>query len=90
MTNDELIAKIAEATGQKKIDIQKALEVMIETITQTVKKDGKVNVTGLGIFKLKDKKARVGRNPKTGETVQVPARKAPKFLPSKYFKETVN
>ncbi len=90
MTNDELIAKVAEATGQKKIDIQKAMDVMIETITQTVKTNGKVNITGLGIFKLKDKKARVGRNPKTGETVQVPARKAPKFLPSKNFKEIVN
>lgn len=90
MTNDELIAKVAEATGQKKIDIQKAMDVMIQTITQTVKSDGKVNITGLGIFKLKDKKARIGRNPKTGETVQVPARKAPKFLPSKNFKEIVN
>ena len=89
MTKDELVAKVAEATGQKKVDIQKALDVMISTITQTVKQDGKVNLTGLGIFKLKNKKARVGRNPKTGETVQVPAKKAPKFLASKNFKEAV-
>jgi DNA-binding protein HU-beta len=89
MTKDELVAKVAEATGQKKIDIQKALDVMIETITQTVKGNGKVNITGLGIFKLRDKKARVARNPKTGETVHVPAKKAPKFLASKNFKEAV-
>ena len=89
MTKDELVAKVSEATGQKKVDIQKAMDVMIETITSTVKANGKVNITGLGIFKLKDKKARVARNPKTGETVQVPAKKAPKFLASKNFKEAV-
>jgi nucleoid DNA-binding protein len=89
MTKDELVAKVAEATGSKKVDIQKALDVMIQTIIETIKKNDKVNITGLGIFKLKDKAARVARNPKTGETVQVPAKKAPKFLPSKNFKEAV-
>jgi DNA-binding protein HU-beta len=54
-----------------------------------VKSGDKVNITGLGIFKLKDKKARMARNPKTGEAIHVPAKKAPKFLPSKHFKEAV-
>jgi len=89
MTKDELVAKVSETTGLKKVDLQRALESMIDTIVQTVKANGKVNITGLGIFKLKDRKARVARNPKTGEQVQVPAKKAPKFLPAKHFKEMV-
>jgi DNA-binding protein HU-beta len=89
MTKDELVAKVAEATGIKKIDLQKALDVMINTIIETIKTGDKVNITGLGIFKIKDKKARLARNPKTGESIQVPAKKAPKFLPSKNFKEAV-
>lgn len=89
MTKDELVAKVAEATGSKKVDIQKYLDVAIETIIGAIKKNEKVNITGLGIFKLVDKKARIARNPKTGETVHVPARKAPKFLASKNFKEAV-
>jgi nucleoid DNA-binding protein len=89
MTKDELVAKVAESTGIKKIDIQKALETTIQTIIETIKTGDKVNITGLGIFKVKDKKARLARNPKTGESVQVPAKKAPKFLPSKNFKEAV-
>ncbi len=89
MTKDELVAKVAESTGIKKIDIHKALDAVINTIIQTIKAGEKVNITGLGIFKLKDKKARLARNPKTGESVQVPAKRAPKFLASKNFKETV-
>jgi DNA-binding protein HU-beta len=89
MTKDELVAKVAENAGIKKVDLQKALDVIIHTIIETIKTGDKVNITGLGIFKLKDKKARLARNPKTGESIQVPAKRAPKFLPSKNFKEAV-
>jgi len=89
MTKDELVAKVSETTGIKKVDIHKALEAVINTIVEKIKAGEKVNITGLGIFKLKDKKARLARNPKTGESIQVPAKKAPKFLPSKNFKEAV-
>ena len=89
MTKDELVAKVSEATGVKKTDLQKALDVIIQTIIETIKTGEKVNITGLGIFKIKDKKARLARNPKTGASVQVPAKRAPKFLPSKNFKEAV-
>ncbi len=87
MTKDELVAKVAESTGIKKTDINKSLDAIIHTIIETVKAGEKVNITGLGIFKLKDKKARLARNPKTGESIQVPAKRAPKFLASKNFKE---
>ena len=89
MTKDELVAKVSESTGVKKVDLQKALESIIQTIIETIKTGDKVNITGLGIFKLKDKKARMARNPKTGESISVPAKKAPKFLPAKNFKEAV-
>ena len=89
MTKDELVAKVSEKTGIKKVDIHKTLDTVINTIIETIKAGEKVNITGLGIFKLKDKKARLARNPKTGESIQVPAKKAPKFLPSKNFKEAV-
>jgi DNA-binding protein HU-beta len=90
MTKDELVAKISEQAGLKKGDVQKALDSMIETIVATIKLGEKVNITNLGIFKMRDKKARVARNPKTGESIQVPAKKAPKFIPSKHLKEAVN
>jgi DNA-binding protein HU-beta len=56
----------------------------------TIKLGEKVNITNLGIFKIREKKARVARNPKTGESIQVPAKKAPKFIASKHLKEAVN
>jgi len=90
MTKDELVAKVAEQSGLKKADVQKTLDSMIETIITTIKAGEKVNITNLGIFKVKDKNARVARNPKTGESIQVPAKKAPKFVPSKNLKEAVN
>jgi DNA-binding protein HU-beta len=90
MTKDELVAKVAEQTTLKKTDVQKTLDSMIETIIHTIKAGEKVNITNLGIFKMREKKARVARNPKTGETIQVPAKNAPKFIPSKHLKEAVN
>ncbi len=90
MTKDELVAKVAEQSGLKKADVQKTLDSMIETIIKTIKLGEKVNITNLGIFKVKEKNARIARNPKTGESIQVPAKKAPKFVPSKNLKEAVN
>lgn len=89
MTKDELVAKVSETTGIKKVDIHKTLDSIIHTIIETIKAGEKVNITGLGIFKLRDKKARLARNPKTGESIQVPAKKTPKFIPSKNLKEAV-
>jgi DNA-binding protein HU-beta len=90
MTKDELVAKVAEQSGLKKADVQKTMDSMIETIITTIKMGEKVNITNLGIFKVKEKNARMARNPKTGESIQVPAKKAPKFVPSKNLKEAVN
>jgi nucleoid DNA-binding protein len=89
MTKDELVAKVAEQTTLKKTDVQKTLDSMIETIIHTIQGGEKVNITNL-VFSRCGRRGRVARNPKTGETIQVPAKNAPKFIPSKHLKEAVN
>jgi len=89
MTKVELIDKVAEGLGLPKREIEKMLEKLISTIQNALKAGQKVSVAGLGTFVVKEKKARVARNPKTGESVQVPAKRAPKFRPGKELKEIV-
>jgi len=90
MNRNELIEKVAETAGLSKKDTDKILDTIIETIMKTVKNGDKVAIGGLGTFVVVEKKARTARNPKTGEAIQVAAKKAPKFKPGKEFKEFVN
>jgi nucleoid DNA-binding protein len=85
----QLIQMLADKTGQSKKDAGVYLESFVETITGLLKKGEKINITGLGIFKVADRKAREGRNPRTGETIQIPASKKLRFTPSKVMKEAV-
>ncbi len=85
----QLIQMLADKTGQAKKDAAMQLESFVETITGLLKKGEKINITGLGIFKVADRKAREGRNPRTGETIQIPASKKLRFTPSKVMKEAV-
>ncbi len=89
MTKVELIDKVAEGLGLPKREIEKMLEKLISTIQNALKAGQKVSVAGLGTFVIKEKKARIARNPKTGEQVQVQAKRAPKFRPGKELKEIV-
>jgi DNA-binding protein HU-beta len=89
MTKVELIDKVAEGLGLPKREIEKMLEKLISTIQNSLKSGQKVSVAGLGTFVVTEKKARLARNPKTGESVQVPAKRAPKFRPGKELKEIV-
>jgi DNA-binding protein HU-beta len=89
MTKVELIDKVAEGLGLPKREIEKMLEKLISTIQNALKEGKKVSVAGLGTFVVKEKKARLARNPKTGETVHVAAKRAPKFRPGKELKEIV-
>jgi DNA-binding protein HU-beta len=89
MTKVELIDKVAEGLGLPKREIEKMLEKLISTIQNALKAGQKVSVAGLGTFVVKEKKARTARNPKTGESVQVAAKKAPKFRPGKELKEII-
>lgn len=85
----QLIQMLADKTGASKKDAATALEALVETMTTLLRKGEKINITGLGIFKVADRKAREGRNPRTGETIQIKASKKLRFTASKVLKEAV-
>jgi DNA-binding protein HU-beta len=87
MNKDELITAIAAKTGFNKKSAQEALDAVLETIMDVVRDGDKVAIGGFGTFLLIERKARKARNPRTGEVIEVPVRKEPKFLPGKQFKE---
>jgi len=89
MNKQAIIDAVHEAIGGTKASAEKAVEVMIDSIISTMKKGGEVSIAGLGIFAAKARKARTARNPRTGETVQVPAMKVPKFKPAKALKDAI-
>ena len=89
MTKVELIEQVTGKTGLAKKEVEGFLETAIATIQNALKTGGKVSLMGLGTFVVTDKKARIGRNPKTGAQVQIPAKKAVKFKPGKELKEVI-
>ena len=90
MTKVELVEKVAKDTGMTKADAERAFKSVIDGITKTVKKGQKVTIVGFGTFSLVKRKARNGRNPRTGEVLKIAARKSPKFTAGKTFKDAVN
>ena len=90
MKKAELVEAIAEKAGLTKADATRALEATFEVITKALKKGEKVPVAGFGTFNVSKRKAREGRNPQTGETVKIPARKAVSFKAGTALKEAVN
>ena len=89
MTKAQLVAKLAEGTGVGRKQVDEVLSTMIDTVVKTVKKGESVKIPGLGIFRLRKMKARMGRNPQTGEPIKIPARKKVGFSVAKTFKDTV-
>ena len=89
MTKAELVSKLADGTGASRRQVDDILSSMIDTVVKTVKKGESVKIPGLGIFRLRKMKARMGRNPQTGEAINIPARKKVGFSVAKTFKETV-
>ena len=89
MTKSELLGNLAEQTGLKKKDVDNVMQALRSTIYKTLKKEYKIKLDGLGVFQLKDRKARMARNPRTGEMVSVPAKKVVKFRVLKDLKEAV-
>jgi DNA-binding protein HU-beta len=90
MNKSELIDAVADDSGLAKADVQRTLDSLLDTITQSVKRGEKVSLTGFGNFELRERGARTGRNPQTGEEMHVPASKSPAFKPGKAFKDAVN
>jgi DNA-binding protein HU-beta len=89
MNKGELVCKIAEKSGLSKKDSEKALAATLESITEAMKADDKVQLVGFGVFEVKKRAARVGRNPKTKEEIQIPAANVPQFKAGKALKDAV-
>ena len=90
MNKTELIAAMAEQASLTKKDAEKALAAFTDVVAEELKKGGKIQLVGFGTFEVSERAAREGRNPQTGETMQIAAAKAPKFKAGKALKDEVN
>ena len=89
MNKAELIEEASGETGLTKKETGNVVDALTETITNTLSKGEKVTLVGFGTFQVMERKARTGRNPQTGQTIQIPAKKVPKFRPGKSLREAV-
>ena len=89
MNKTDLIAAAAEKSGIAKKDAERVVNALLDTVTTCLVNGEKVQLSGFGIFETKEREARVGRNPRTKEQVQIPATRTPTFKPSKLLKDTV-
>ena len=90
MNKDDLIGKIATNIGISKTDATKSVNAVFSTITSTLKSGNEVRLVGFGTFLVTNRAATTGRNPRTGESIQIPAKKVPKFRAGKALKQSVN
>lgn len=89
MNKTELISKVAEKSGLSKKDAEKAVNAFIETVTESLKSGNDVQLIGFGNFQVKQRAARDGRNPKTGEILKIAAANVPIFKAGQRLKEAV-
>jgi len=89
MNKTELIAAVAQKTGLTKKDAERVVSATVDTIVESMVKGEKVQISGFGIFEAKTREARVGRNPRTKQTIEIPATRLPAFKASKTLKDTV-
>ena len=87
MNKVELVAAIADKAGITKADAERALNAFTETVEETLKKGEQIALVGFGTFGIVERAAREGRNPPTGKTIKIPAKKAPKFTAGKALKD---
>ncbi len=90
MNKAELINAVAEKAGLSKKDTEAAITTAIDVIAETLSKDEKVQLVGFGSFEVKSRAARIGRNPRTKEQINIPASKIPVFKAGKALKDTVS
>lgn len=89
MTKTELVQAIATGSGLSQADAAKALGATIDAITGALSSGDSVSIVGFGTFKTNDRQARTGRNPQTGETIQIAAARVPRFVAGKTLKDAV-
>ena len=90
MNKTELVAAVAEKTGASKKDSEKLVSAVFESITDALVAGDKVALVGFGAFEVKERPARTGRNPRTKETLEIPASRSASFKPGKALKDAVN
>ena len=90
MNKTELVAGVAEKAGLTKKDAEKAVNALFESVQQELIAGGKVQMIGFGTFEVKERAARKGRNPRTGQDIEIPAPKHPVFKAGKALKDAVN
>ena len=89
MNKATLIAQIAEKSGLERKQAEKALDAFVDSVTSALKAGDKVQLVGFGSFEVKERAAHSGRNPATGETIEIQASKSPVFKPGKTFKDAL-
>lgn len=90
MNKAELVVAVAEKTGLSRKDSEKAVNAAFDTITQVLSSGEKVQLVGFGAFEVKERGARVGRNPRTNEEIEIPASRVPSFKVGKALKDAVS
>jgi DNA-binding protein HU-beta len=90
VNKNELIAAVSQRANLSKVDAAQAVDAMVETIESTLRSGGDVRIVGFGTFSITNRAATTGRNPRTGEAIQIPASKQPKFKAGAPLKEAVN
>ncbi len=90
MNKNDLVAAVAASAGLSKADAAKAVDGVFDSITGALKGGSEVRLVGFGTFSVSNRAATTGRNPRTGETIQIPASKQPKFKAGKGLKSAVN
>ena len=89
MNKTELIAVVSQAAGLTKKDTERVINAALDTITASLMEGEKVQLSGFGTFEVKDREARIGRNPHTKEAIDIPATRVPSFKASQALKDTV-
>ena len=89
MNKGDLVNEVAKVVNTKK-EAQAAVDAVFSSITKALKKQDAVTLIGFGTFKVQKRKARIGRNPKTGEEIKIKAKNIPKFVPGKALKDAVS
>ena len=90
MNKSDLVDAIADSAGLSKADAGRALDALVDTVTGALQSGDSVSLVGFGTFSVRDRAARTGRNPRTGETIQIAASKNPAFKAGKALKDAVN
>jgi DNA-binding protein HU-beta len=89
MNKSDLINAVTEATELPKKDVTKAVDAVFEAITEALQSGDKVQLVGFGNFEVRERSARKGRNPQTGEEIEIPSSKVPAFKPGKALKDGI-